>query len=479
MTKGLPLLERRNPAPQPGIVHLGLGAFFRSFGVLVIDCLAKSQGGDWGIIGVSLQSSRTRDALAPQDNMYTAVSKGAGGENSRLISVLSEVVFAQEAPGELLDRMSKPAIKIVTLTVTEKGYCHVPSTGQLSFDHPDVRADILDTFPRSAVGYLVRALAQRWAAGIPPFTILSCDNLPNNGQVARNVVLSLAEAIDPNLAKWIAEEGCFPSTMVDRIVPATTSVDIERQAERAGVLDRAPVFHEPFIQWVIEDNFVDGARPDFSEFPGVQLVSDVAPFEEMKIRMLNGTHSTLAYLGYLAGYDTISETVTDHVFGKFLFNLWSNEIIPTIVPPIGVDLAQYARDLLQRYANPAIQHRTSQIAMDGSQKLPQRILGTLSDNLNLGHECRGLMLGVAAWMRYVGGIDEKGLPIDVKDPLAQQLRILSDKSNDPWNKAQNLMSCDAVFGGIGLSEKGREGIATAYMSLSEDGAQAAVAKLVS
>lgn len=473
------MLVRRTLTPKPGIVHLGLGAFFRSFGVLVTDSVAKASGGDWGIIGVSLRSSGTRDALAPQDYVYTAVSMSADGETHRCIEGLSDVVFAPEAPGDLLNQMADTAIRIVSLTVTEKGYCHIPSTGQLNFDHPDIRADMANAMPKSAVGYLVRALEQRRAAGVRPFTVLSCDNLPDNGQVVRNVVLALAKEIDPGLAVWIAEEGCFPSTMVDRIVPATTDTDIERLASRHGVIDRAPVFHEPFLQWVIEDSFVGGARPRFEDFPGVQMVRDVAPFELMKIRMLNGTHSTLAYLGYLAGYETISDTMADPVFGRFVDRVWSEEIIPTLSPPDGVDLAQYACDLFERYENPAIQHRTWQVAMDGSQKLPQRILGTLSDNLAAGRESGGLMLGVAAWMRYVGGLDESGMPIDVRDPFSKQLKALSDRAKGPRDRAMNLLSLDEVFGGANLSAHGRAGIAATYATLVENGAKAAVAKFMS
>jgi fructuronate reductase len=257
-------------------------------------------------------------------------------------------------------------------------------------------------------------------------------------------VLELAGLIDPGLAAWIAREGAFPSTMVDRIVPATRDADVERLAARTGVLDRAPVLHEPFRQWVIEDRFVDGARPDLAA-AGAELVGDVEPFELMKLRCLNGTHSALAYLGYLAGHQTIAETVADPVFAAFVRHLLAREIVPGLTPPPGVDLAAYGEGLVARYANPAIGHRTWQIAMDGSQKLPQRLLGTLAENLAAGRPWGGLALAVAAWMRYVGGTDLGGAPIDVRDPLAERLRALSDGAPEAEGRVAALLGVREIF----------------------------------
>jgi fructuronate reductase len=470
MTGQTPRLTRATPPPKAGIVHLGLGAFFRAFGAPIIEDAIDATGGDWGIIGVSLKSPRMRDSLAGQANAYTMVELSPEPRAPRIVNVLSDVVFAPEAPEALLEQMADSAIKIVSLTVTEKGYCHIPSTGMLDAAHPDIRKDIADPHPLSAIGYIARALQRRRAAGVRPFTVLSCDNLPDNGRVARNVVVGLAEHIDTDLADWIATEGCFPSTMVDRIVPATTPADIEQLQSSAGYHDAAPVFHEPFCQWAIEDSFVDGQRPDFEQSTGVQMVSDVAPFEAMKIRMLNGTHSSLAYLGYFAGYETIAETVQDPVFRAFVQKLWRDEIIPTVKPPQGVDLQAYAQDLLNRYANPSIRHKTWQIAMDGSQKLPQRILGTIADNRNAGRRCDGLILAVAAWMRYVGGVDEKGNPIEVKDPLAGTLRGLSDAGTNPREKVDNLLSVKEVFA-TGIAQSVRGDLVKAFEALSEAGAK--------
>jgi fructuronate reductase len=275
---------------------------------------------------------------------------------------------------------------------------------------------------------------------------------------------------------WIEAEGAFPSTMVDRIVPATKPEDIERLADLTGVLDLSPVMHEPFRQWVVEDRFVDGARPDLGAV-GVQLVEDVTPFELMKLRCLNGTHSALAYLGYLAGHETISDTVDDPAFAGFVRHLWRAEIIPTIAPPPGEDLGRYADALFSRYANPAIRHRTWQIAMDGSQKLPQRILGTIADNRRATRHCPGLTLAVAAWMHYVGGVDERGQSIDVRDPLAPRLRALSDAAAGSAEKVDALLGVAQVFPGTLTSDRGfRDELIEAYAMLATEGASAAVSR---
>ena len=412
--------------PKTGIVHLGLGAFFRAFGcVYVADAMAAS-GGDWGIVGVSLRSPATRDALRSQDWAYTAVSLSVDNVVARRVDVLNSVLVAPEDPMTVLAAMVDPAVKIVTLTVTEKGYCHNPATGELNPDHPDVRHDLTHDLPVSAVGFLVRALQMRRAAGTAPFTVLTCDNLPENGRVVQGVVLDMARRIDPALADWIAEECRFPCTMVDRITPATTQEDTARVASLTGKADAAPVMHEPFSQWAIEDDFVGGERPDLAA-AGAEMVANVTAHEQMKLRMLNGTHSALAYTGYLAGHETIEQTVADPVFATYARALWA-EIIPAVAPPVGVSLDGYADVLFARYANPAIQHRTWQIAMDGSQKLPQRLLGTLRDNIAAGRVSPCLCLAVAAWMRYVSGTDENGARIDVRDPLAEKLRSITTVS---------------------------------------------------
>ena len=290
------LTQSAAPRPGVGIVHLGLGAFYRAFGAIYVAEAMAVSGGDWGIVGVSLKSPKTRDALAPQNWAYTSVTLAESGESTQVIDVLEDVLVAPEDPAAVLEAMADPGVRIVSLTVTEKGYCHNPATGALILDHPDIAHDLQQEMPRSAPGFLVRALARRHAAGVPPFTVLSCDNLPENGALVRQIVLDFAHLIDPSLAQWLGENGQFPATMVDRITPATTPADIARLTAVTGLHDSAPVLHEPFRQWIIEDNFVRDMRPDFNAV-GVELVKDVSRFEQMKLRMLNGSHSALAYLG--------------------------------------------------------------------------------------------------------------------------------------------------------------------------------------
>ena len=476
----LPLLSPRlGKRPGIGIVHLGLGAFFRAHGVLYIAEAMSASGGDWGIVGVSLMRPDLHDMLAPQGYAYSTVELGPEGESIRRVDAVQNVLVASESPADVLELMSDPKVRIVTLTVTEKGYCHSPSTGALKPDHPHILHDLAHpAAPRSAPGYLVRALALRRSRGLRPFTVLCCDNLPQNGSVVRGVVLELSRLVDPQLADWIAAEGAFPSTMVDRIVPACRPEDVAMLAARTGVLDRAPVMHEPFRQWVVEDLFVNAERPDLAAV-GVELVADVRPFEHMKLRCLNGTHSALAYLGYLAGHDTIAKTVADPAFAGFVRHLWLREIIPGLNPPPGVNLPAYTEELFARYSNPAICHRTWQIAMDGSQKLPQRILGTICDGLAAGRPVAGLTLAVAAWMRYVGGVDENGAAIEVSDPLAQRLRALSDGAPDAAGKVAALLTVGDIFpAGLAANNRFRTAVVQEYSALLKYGAREAVARLV-
>lgn len=467
----LPRLSRSAQTIPVGIVHLGLGAFFKAHGAIYIEEAQSPSGGDWGILGVSLQSPSMRDQLAPQGGTYTALELGPKKQTPRHVQIVQDVIVARENPLVVLEAMAAPSTHIVSLTVTEKGYCHEPATGRLNAEHPDILHDIQSPLPVSAPGYLVRALEIRRKRGLAPFTVLTCDNLPQNGHVVRGVVLDLARLIDPALADWIAAEGRFPSTMVDRIVPATKPEDIAHVAELTGTHDASPVMHEPFRQWVVEDNFVGGRRPDLASV-GVQLVEDVTEYEHMKLRMLNGTHSSLAYLGYLAGHETISDCIADPVLKRFVSYLWSAEIIPALTPPPGTVLAHYADELLQRYANPAIRHRTWQIAMDGSQKLPQRILGTLATNFAAKRPSPGLLLAVAAWMTYVRGTDLNGQPIEVKDPLAAMLREAANSSTP----VASLLSLRQVFPPK-LAKDLHSPLAETYARLHELGARKAMEQI--
>ncbi|ABG32455.1 mannitol dehydrogenase family protein [Roseobacter denitrificans] len=474
-----PRLQRQNKAPGIGMVHLGPGAFFRAFNAVYTDEAMALNGGDWGILAVSLQSARAREELAPQGCVYTSVSMGPEGEETRLVNAISDVMVAPQNPDAVLRAMARADVKIVSLTITEKGYCRDPSTGGLDVQHPDVQHDLsTPAMPKTAPGLIVKALARRRAVDERPFSVLSCDNLPDNGATTRRIILEFARKRDPELAAWIAQQARFPSTMVDRITPATTPADIDALAQRSGYHDAALVRHEAFRQWVIEDDFVDGLRPAWDKV-GAQFVTSVTAHEKMKLRCLNGTHSTLAYLGYLAGYETIAETVADASFAALCTTLWHREILPTIPAPEGEDLQAYVAALLARYQNPAIRHLTWQIAMDGSQKLPQRILGTIADGYAAGRAPDGLCLAVAGWMRYVGGVDENGAAIDVRDPLAARLRAASDSAQSAAGKVDALLDIRDVFDeALASNPDFRRAVHGAYETLVSKGAGGAVADYV-
>jgi fructuronate reductase len=438
----LPAYDRNEV--RPGIVHLGIGAFHRAHMAVYLDALLADDP-FWGIVGASLRRPDTKEALAPQKGLYTLAVRDASGTKPRVIGSILDVLDANTQRTELLELMASEDIRIVSLTVTEKGYCHDPATGELDEKHPDVLYDLEHPHePRSAPGIIVEALARRYEDGIAPFAVMSCDNLPSNGVTTRKIIVRFAKLRDKRLGSLIEEEVVFPSTMVDRIVPATTDTDRAEIAALTGLEDAWPVVTEPFTQWVIENNF-PGGRPNF-EAAGAEMVADVEPYERMKLRMLNGSHSTLAYLGYLAGYQYVAEAIRDAAFRTLIHDLMTEEVMPTL----GMEraaLERYRDQLLDRFANPALNHRLWQIAMDGSQKLPQRLLHTIRGRLRGNHPVDRLTLGVAAWMRYVTGVDEQGAPIEVKDPLAERLRRIADSANrDPHKLSNSLLGVAEVFG---------------------------------
>jgi fructuronate reductase len=460
----------------PGIVHLGIGAFHRAHMAVYVDDLLKDHP-DWAIVGASLRRPDTKEALEPQDGLFTVAVRDATGTHPRIIGSILKVLDANTERDELLALMASPQIRIVSLTVTEKGYCHDPATGELDQRHPDIVHDLANpAAPKSAPGMLVEALARRKAAGIAPFAVMSCDNLPSNGETVKRIVTRFAALRDAGLGEWVAQVA-FPGTMVDRIVPSTTDADRELIASLIGAEDAWPIMTEPFTQWVIEDHFPDG-RPPF-ERAGAQLVDDVEPYERMKLRMLNGSHSTMAYLGYLAGYEFISDVMGDPDFVKLIHGLMTEEVMPTLDMP-GVDLGSYRDKLLDRFRNPALKHRTWQIAMDGSQKLPQRLLGTIRDRLAAGQDFERLGLGVAAWMRYVVGIDEKGETIDVRDPLAMRmLAIAADAIDDAEEVYIGLVALNEVFGtDLADNQTFGETVATHLDDLFEVGVKETVREVV-
>jgi fructuronate reductase len=442
----------RRPArvpPHVGIVHLGIGAFHRAHQAVFTEDAAAAVGSDqWGILGVTQRSAAVQRQLQPQDGLYTVLERGAGAAPPRVVGVVREVVHGGADPDAVTARIADPAVQVVSLTVTEKGYRRAVD-GSLDRADDLVRSDLSGAPPRTAVGLLVRGLQTRQRAGADAVTVLCCDNLVDNGTVLRGLVRDFCAALPTGeaneLETWIAGQVRFPSTMVDRIVPATTDADRAEVRALLGVDDAGVVVTEPFRQWVITDDFA-GERPPW-ELAGVVLTRDVAPWETAKLRLLNASHSLLAYLGALRGYDTIAEAMADEALFAATRRLMFDDVLPTLAAPDGLDLPDYCERLLARFANPALLHRTVQVAMDGSQKLPTRVLGTIRDRLEAGATPHAAALVVAAWMTYVAraAAGDAGLPLD--DPLSDRLAAAAVAAGDDHRAlVVNLLQVREIFG---------------------------------
>ncbi|MRS90926.1 fructuronate reductase [Enterobacteriaceae bacterium RIT714] len=458
------------------IVHFGFGAFHRAHQALLTNRVLNAKGGDWGICEISLFSGDTlMSQLRAQDHLFTVLEKGADGNQPIIVGAVHECLNARlDSLAAIIEKFCEPQVAIVSLTITEKGYCIDPATGKLDTQNARIVHDLENpSEPHSAPGILVEALHRRRERGLAPFTVLSCDNIPDNGHVVKNAVLGMAEKRSPALAEWIAANVSFPGTMVDRIVPAATEQSLAEITQELGVEDPCAISCEPFVQWVVEDNFVAG-RPEW-EIAGVQMVQDVLPWEQMKLRMLNGSHSFLAYLGYLAGYAHINDCMQDDAFREAARRLMLDEQAPTL-RITGVDLTDYADSLLTRFANPALQHRTWQIAMDGSQKLPQRMLDGVRVHLQRNSAWPLLALGIAGWMRYVSGVDDKGNSIDIRDPLSDKIRGLVETSSDA-ERVSALLTLSEIFG-TDLPQNPRfvDAIQQAWQRIARNGARQAVSE---
>lgn len=461
------------------IAHIGFGAFHRAHQALFTNEVASKTDSDWGECAVELfGDGQLIKTLREQDHLYTVVEKGADHNEVKIIgSVIESVHSLLDGTHAVLDKLAEPQIAIVSLTITEKGYCSDPATGQLDKNNAVIVHDLANPeTPKSAIGYLVQALKLRRDRGLSAFSVLSCDNVPENGHVARRAVLGYAYLLDKELAGWIETHVPFPCTMVDRIVPAATAETLADVEKLLGVADSCGIATEPFRQWVIEDNFVAG-RPQW-EVAGAQLVKDVIPYEDMKLRMLNGSHSFLAYLGYLGGYQHIDDTMTDANYRNAAFSLMTCEQAPTLNMPEKTDLVGYANLLITRFCNPSLKHRTWQIAMDGSQKLPQRMLNSIRFHLKNGSNFSHLALGVAGWMRYVSGVDEQGNAIDVRDPMADQLKAICDQHGLNVSVVPALAAVEAIFGtDLPANPLFIQAVTDAYACLLAVGARQAVAAL--
>jgi fructuronate reductase len=464
-------------ALAPGIVHLGIGAFMRAHLAVATDAAIQASSDlRWGIVGVSLRQTDTRDALQPQAGLYAVAVRdadehGRARQHLQVIGCVQELLVAPEDPGAVLRAIADPATRILSLTVTEKAYLRDPATGALQHEHVDIVHDLAHpAAPRSALGFIVHGLALRRVRGLGPITLMSLDNLPANGHTLRGLVLALAERVDPTLARWIADGCSFPNSMVDRIVPRTTDTDRAGVQAQLGLHDAWPVMAEPFFDWAVEDRFAAG-RPAW-DAGGARFVAEAAPWERLKLRMVNGAHSSIAYLGAVAGWPTVDVAIGQAPLHRFVEALMRDEIEPTLPPLPGLDLGTYRAELLTRFANPALAHRTQQIAMDGSQKLPQRLLGTVRDRIAAGLPIALLGLAIAAWLHYLQGRDEHGEPYAIDDPLAQALVAwvqAAESVPDARARADALTRFAPVFGDLAGSPPLVAAIAPALASLRAEG----------
>ncbi|MEC7846663.1 MAG: mannitol dehydrogenase family protein [Gemmatimonadota bacterium] len=461
----------------PGIVHLGVGAFHRAhmayytqraMGKTPEDTIAGDT--TWGIRGVSFRSTAVRDRLRPQDFLYALVACDNEHEDIEIIGAVRDIVYAGDNPLVCPALIADRETRIVSMTITEKGYCHDPATGQLDENHPGVLLDLESPDkPVTAIGALAEGLRLRRDLKSGRLTLLSCDNLPANGSALARILRRYVELVDPSLLAWIDDAVSFPSCVLDRIVPATTEDDRTHIANTLGVRDESPVIAEAFSQWVLEDDFRAG-RPAW-EIAGVKMVSRADEFETMKLRLLNGPHSACAYLGYLAGFATIAQVVATKEFPRFLLRMMDEEIIPGLVVSAGMDVESYKLSVLDRFANPALAHETRQIAMDGSQKLPQRLLESVRSALEKSLPLDCLALSVAAWMRFVTGTNENGESIEVSDPLAPKLLDVGQAgAGDATQLVEGYLGLDEIFGSdLRQSDRFKVAATAALATLYEKG----------
>jgi mannitol 2-dehydrogenase len=463
---------------RTGIVHLGVGAFHRSHQAMYLDRLLERGGAEeWAICGVGVLPSdrRMAEVMAAQDGLYTLVVKHADGSlEARVVGSVVEYLLAPDDPDAVVEKMAAETTRIVSLTVTEGGYNTDPVTGEFDAADPGVVHDLQPgAAPGTSFGLVVEALVRRRERGLPSFTVLSCDNIQHNGDVARHSFAAFAALRDPDLGAWVDREVPFPNSMVDRITPATTDDDRAEVARRFGVGDAWPVVCEPFTQWVVEDRFGLGRPP--LEDAGVQVVEDVDPYERMKLRLLNAGHQGLAYLGRLAGYRLVHDAAQDPLFRRFLLGYMEEEATPTLRPVPGIDLDAYRRSLIDRFSNPHIRDTLARLAFDGSERLPKWLLPVVRDNLAAGGEVRRSAAVVAGWARYSEGVDEDGQPIEVADRRRDTLAASARRQRqDPLA----FIADRELFGDLVDDERFTTPYLAALTSLHERGARATLDTLV-
>ena len=472
----LPHYDRRDVTT--GIVHIGVGNFHRSHQAMYIDTLMNGGAAmDWGICGIGLQPSniKMRDVLAAQDGLYTLVLRhGDGTWDARVIGSIVEYLFAPDDPEAAIEKMAAPTTRIVSLTVTEGGYNLDAVTGEFNSSDAPVVADLRPgAVPRTVFGLVTEALARRRDRGIPAFSVLSCDNIQGNGHVSRRAFTAFARLRDPGLADWMTRHVRFPNCMVDRITPQTTDGDRAELSRRFGLDDQWPVLCEPFTQWVLEDNFTDG-RPRLEDV-GVQIVSDVEPHELMKLRLLNASHQALCYPGYLVGYRLVHEVTTDPLFARFLLDYMTSEAIPTLRPVPGIDLAGYARQLIERFSNPEVRDTVARLCANTSDLIPKFLLPVIRQQLATGGPFTRSAAVVASWARYAEGTDENGEPYEIDDGLAPQLQAAAGRQRG--HPTAFLEDNRAVFGELADDPRFTRVYSSILTSLFERGVRKTFADL--
>jgi mannitol 2-dehydrogenase len=461
-----------------GIVHFGVGGFHRAHQAMYIDRLMNTgEASDWAICGVGVLQAdrRMRDALEAQGYLYTLIEKHNGGVHKpRVIGSIIDYLYAPDDPTAVIERLTDETTRIVSLTVTEGGYSIDDVTGEFNPHTPEVARDLeVGAVPRTVFGLITEALARRRKEGSAPFTVVSCDNLPGNGRLARTAFTAFARLRDPDLGSWIEREVPFPNSMVDRITPATTDADREELRTRFGIEDRWPVVCEPFVQWVLEDSFSCG-RPRYEQ-AGVQVVDDVEPYELMKLRLLNASHQGICYFGRLCDYELVHDAAQDPLFRKFLRGYMDNEATPTLAPVPGVDLDEYKRTLIERFSNPEIRDTIARLCAESSDRIPKWLVPVVHIQLARDGELARSAAIIASWARYAEGVDEHGAPIDVVDRQRERVLALAERQHqDPLA----FIADRQLFGDLIEHERFVTAYASALRSLHDRGARATLEAIV-
>lgn len=472
---GVPTYDRSRL--RVGIVHFGVGAFHRSHEAMYLDQLMeRGEALDWAICGIGLLPGdlRMRDVLQAQDGLYALMLKHPDGHReTRVVGSIAEYLYGPDDPEAVLRRMTDPAVRIVSLTITEGGYNFDRVTGEFDASAPGVAQDLLaGAVPSTVFGYVVEALRRRRAAGLDPFAVMSCDNIQGNGDVARRMFSAFAQHQDPGLAQWIETQVAFPNTMVDRITPVTSDADVAEVESILGVRDGWPVVAEPFSLWVIEDHFPQG-RPAF-EAVGALIVDDVAPYEMVKLRLLNAAHQGITYFGYLSGHRYAHEAMHDPAIAGFIMQYWDREAVPTLPPVPGFDVQGFKQGLVERFGNPEVRDTLARLCAESSDRIPKWLMPVVWDNLHSGGEIERSAAIVASWARYAEGIDEEGQPINVVDPLKDELiPIARSQRSNPVAFIEN----EKLFGAVAKDARFRAAYVRAMQSLLEHGAHATVQAL--